>query len=296
MQSPTIAPLRALAIATALVAGTGVAAAALVSPGDIEAQTVRFETASDATDQTRSAPEEHRTSAPAPALGTAGAGGETAAPGPVEDTAVATGAAPRSGVDDYTIAAVGESTGRFPLPLSTSALGQDPPAVVADVLALLPDPAVLTAAVTQCIDELRTLVPDVRSGIDREAGLRGIVEGLFDGMADGALLAPPDPAAIAASIEVCMTSLQGVLPAPEALEPLFDSLAAQAALSPELAALVDQMRQLFDQMKQSGPLAAIDPHAALDALRSLIPADFGSADSPVIGMLEAFLDGLAPAA
>ena len=296
MQSLTIAPLRALAIATALVAGTGVAAAAMVSPADdIEAQTVRFETASDATDPTRSTPDEDRTSPPAPALGTADPAAETAAPGPVEETPVATATAPPSDVDEYTTHTVGDGSGRIPLPLSAPALLPDPPALAADVLALLPDRAVLTAAITQCTDELRTLVPDLPSNIDSDAGLRGLVQGLFDGVQDGAPVARPDSAAIAGAIDVCVTSLRGVLPAPEELEPLFDSLAEQAALSPELTALVDQMQQLFDQMQHSDALAATDPQAALDALRSLIPADVDSADSPVIGMLDALLGRFAPA-
>src|SRR3546814_16398553 len=81
--------------------------------------------------------------------------------------------------------------------------------------------------------------------------MRGLVQRLFDGVQDGAPVARPDSAAIADAIDVCVTSLRGVLPAPEELEPLFDSLAEQAALSPELTALVDQMQQLFDQMQHS---------------------------------------------
>src|SRR3546814_778574 len=198
MQIRTRAPLRALAIATALVAGTGVAAAAMVSPADdIEARTVRFETASDATDPTRSTPEEDRTSPPAPALGTADPAAETAAPGPVEETPVATATAPPSDVDEYTTHTVGDGSGRIPLPLSAPALLPDPPALAADVLALLPDRAVLTAAITHCTDELRTLVPDPPSNLASAAGLRGLVQALFARVPAAPPVARPAPAPLA---------------------------------------------------------------------------------------------------
>ena len=292
MQIPTTAPLRALAIATALVAGTGVAAAAMVSPADnTKAQTVHTEMASNGTDVPAPAP------APTPALGLAPAegAGQTATPGPVEEIRTAAGSTPLSDVNEYAIATVEEFTGRTPLPLSTSTLAQDLPAAAAEVLALLPDREALSAAVTDCIDELRTLVPDLPSEIDRDAGLRGLVQGMFDGMRDGAPLAQPDSGTIAESIEACMTSLQTVLPAPEELTALVDSLAGQADLPPELTALDEDLRQLFGQMQVSDPLATIDPAAALDALRSLIPVDGGSADSPTIGILDALLGRIAPA-
>lgn len=295
MQIPTIAPLRALAIATALVAGTGVAAAAMVSPADdIEARTVHAEMASNDTDLTPPAP----VAAPAPAPAPAGPDGaaQVATPAPAEEVPPAAGSASQSDVEAYAIDTVDELTGRLPLPISRSALvNEQTAAVAADVVALLPDREALTAAVTQCIDKLRTLVPELPSEIDRDGGLRGLVQGMVDGMRDGAPLAPPDSAAIAASIEACVTSLQGVLPAPEELMTLIESLAAQADLPPELTALVEQLQPLFDQVQQSGGLATFDLSATIDALRSLIPAVDGSADSPTIGILEALLGGIAPA-
>lgn len=289
MQIPTIAPLRALAIATALVAGTGVAAAAMVSPADdIEARTVHAEMASNDADLTP----------PTPAAAPAGPEGaaQVATPAPAEEIRAGAGPAPQSDVEGHAIDTLDEVTGRLPLPISRSALVNDQTAAVAaDMLALLPDREALTAAVTQCIDELRTLVPELPSEIDPDAGLRGLVGGMFDRMRDGAPLPQSDSAAIAESIEVCMTSLQGVLPAPEEVMTLIESLAGEADLPPELTALVEQLQPLFDQLQQSGGLATFDLSATIDALRSLIPADDGSADSPTIGILEALLGGIAPA-
>lgn len=293
-QIPTI-HLRALAIATALVAGTGVAAAAMVPPADnTVAQTVHAEMASNGTDPTPPTPVAAPAPAPAPAAPDSAA--QMATPGPAEEVPPAAASAPQSDVTGYAIDTVDEVTGRLPLPISRSALVNDQTeAVAADMLALLPDREALTAAVTQCIDELRTLVPELPSEIDRDAGLRGLVHGMVDGMRDGAPLAPPDSAAIAQSIEVCVTSLQRVLPAPEELMTLIESLAAQADLPPELTALVEQLQPLFDHMQQSDALATIDLSAALDALRSLNPLDGGSGDSPIIGILEALVGGIAPA-
>lgn len=292
MQSPTTAPLRALAIATALVAGTGVAAAAMVpSADDTKAQTVHTEMASNGTDLTPPTP----VAAPAPAPAGPDGAAQMATPAPAEEVPPAAGSASQSDVEGYAIDTVDELAGRLPVPISRSALVNDQTAAVAaDVVALLPDREALTAAVTACIDELRTLVPELPSEIDPDTGLRGLVGGMFDGMRDGAPLPQPDSAAIAASIEVCVTSLQGVLPAPEELMTLIESLAARADLPPELTALVEQLQPLFDQVQQSGGLATIDPSATLDALRSLISADDGT-DSPTIGILEALLGGIAPA-
>ncbi|MFP5578375.1 MAG: hypothetical protein ACLGIZ_09060 [Acidimicrobiia bacterium] len=292
MQSPTTAPLRALAIATALVAGTGVAAAAMVpSADDTKAQTVHTEMASNGTDLTPPTP----VAAPAPAPAGPDGAAQMATPAPAEEVPPAAGSASQSDVEGYAIDTVDELTGRLPVPISRSTLVNDQTAAVAaDVVALLPDREALTAAVTACIDELRTLVPELPSEIDPDAGLRGLVGGMFDRMRDSAPLPQPDSAAIAESIDVCVTSLQGVLPAPEELMTLIESLAAQADLPPELTALVEQLQPLFDQMQQSGGLATIDPSATLDALRSLM-ADDGSADSPTIGILEALLGGIARA-
>lgn len=292
MQSPTTAPLRALAIATALVAGTGVAAAAMVpSADDTKAQTVHTEMASNGTDLTPPTP----VAAPAPAPTGPDGAAQMATPAPAEEVPPAAGSASQSDVEGYAIDTVDELTGRLPVPISRSTLVNDQTAAVAaDVVALLPDREALTAAVTACIDELRTLVPELPSEIDPDAGLRGLVGGMFDRMRDSAPATPPDSAAIAESIEACMSSLQGVLPAPEELMTLIESLAAQDDLPPELTALVEQLHPLFDQMQQSGGLATIDPSATLDALRSLM-ADDGSADSPTIGILEALLGGIARA-
>lgn len=292
MQSPTTAPLRALAIATALVAGTGVAAAAMVpSADDTKAQTVHTEMASNGTDLTPPTP----VAAPAPAPAGPDGAAQMATPAPAEEVPPAAGSASQSDVEGYAIDTVDELTGRLPVPISRSTLVNDQTAAVAaDVVALLPDREALTAAVTACIDELRTLVPELPSEIDPDAGLRGLVGGMFDRMRDSAPLPQPDSAAIAESIDVCVTSLQGVLPAPEELMTLIESLAAQDDLPPELTALVEQLQPLFDQMQQSGGLATIDPSATLDALRSLM-ADDGSADSPTIGILEALLGGIARA-
>lgn len=297
MQMPTIAPLRALAIATALVAGTGVAAAAMVPPADnTKARTVHTEMASSGTDVTPPAPVAAPAPGPAPAPAGPDGAAQMATPGPAEEVPTAAGSAPQSEVNEYAIDTVDGVTGRLPLPISGSALVNDQTAAVAaEMVALLPDRESLTAAATRCIDQLRTLVPDLPSEIDRDAGLRGLVRGMFDRMRDGAPLAQPDSAAIAESIEVCVSSLQGVLPAPEELMTLIESLAAQGDLPPELTALVEQLQQLFDQLQQSDALATFDPSAALDALRSLIPLDGGSGGSPTIGILEAILGGIAPA-
>lgn len=294
---PTIAPLRALAIATALVAGTGVAAAAMVPPADnTKARTVHTEMASSGTDVTPPAPVAAPAPGPAPAPAGPDGAAQMATPGPAEEVPTAAGSAPQSEVNEYAIDTVDGVTGRLPLPISGSALVNDQTAAVAaEMVALLPDRESLTAAATRCIDQLRTLVPDLPSEIDRDAGLRGLVRGMFDRMRDGAPLAQPDSAAIAESIEVCVSSLQGVLPAPEELMTLIESLAAQGDLPPELTALVEQLQQLFDQLQQSDALATFDPSAALDALRSLIPLDGGSGGSPTIGILEAILGGIAPA-